>query len=755
MLALSTPLMGRFAHATLAFSTLGLAALTLTATSCAAGDDAGRGLVTIRDSAGLAIFEFHGADRALENDVVPLTALTSPDSALSPVPWGIVADPRTGRIYIADRGGTRISIFDTAGAYAGELGRAGGGPGEFRHVVALALDPEGALAAWDVGRGVLSRWSPEGTLIDERRTELDYWGPGFLLGHDRVVAVTSSGSSGMKTEQSLVALTPAGTTTLYDLPLELSLMRLPCATMPAPRIFAPQLIWTGRGDTTYVLHAPEYRIDVHLRDTLLRSLRRAVSPIRVTGALAEAAVVSGPGPYGSFLRRCGVTAAQLAAAVGHEPETAPVQGLALDPAGRLWVARTTTGLAPESVDILDPTNGYLGTLALPAIPAAFLSESRFIGVSVHETGEVVAMLYEVEGIAELAAGRGRELGAAGSAWPTGTAGDGASRAGDGLSPRADVDAAGAGRREPAGPGEHGGGRSGADPAHPGEAAHTPSYSMVPGLREFRDCPVCPLMVQLPPGRFLMGAPEGEEPASRNPNRPEWTELAEKPQVEVEIAYPLAVGKYEVTFAEWDHCVAAGGCTHIPDDNGWGRGDRPVINVSRDDAEEYIRWLTQLTGQPYRLPTEAEWEYAARGGTTTARYWGDQIGRGMAICDRCGSRWDKRSTVPVGTFPPNPFGLHEMLDNVTEWVADCWNPDHTGARTDGSARIEDSPWWRNGRCERPMQRGGAWGYFTWTVRAAKRSYFSPCCSITGKPWNPRGDSRGFRVARTAEPRAPTP
>jgi formylglycine-generating enzyme required for sulfatase activity len=257
------------------------------------------------------------------------------------------------------------------------------------------------------------------------------------------------------------------------------------------------------------------------------------------------------------------------------------------------------------------------------------------------------------------------------------------------------------------------------------------------------------MVQLPPGRFLMGRPEGEEPASRNPNRPEWTELAEGPQVEVEIGYPLAAGKYEVTFAEWDACVAAGGCTHVPDDAGWGRGDRPVINVNRGDAEEYIRWLRQITGQPYRLPSEAEWEYAARGGTTTARYWGDQIGRGMAVCDRCGSKWDKRSTAPVGSFPPNPFGLHDMLGNVGEWVADCWNKDHTGARTDGSARIEDSPWWKDGSCERPVQRGGAWGFFTWTVRAAKRGYFRYGHGPSGRPWSDRGDSYGFRVVRDVE------
>ncbi len=224
--------------------------LSLTISACAAGGDAGSGSITVRDSAGVAIFELHGADLTLAPDLRPLADLVPSDSALSPVPWGIAADPASGRIYIADRGGTRIATFDRSGRYTGDLGRAGGGPGEFRNLVALALalDPAGTLAAWDAGRGILSRWSPEGSLIDERRTVIDYWGPGFLLG----------------------------------------------------------------------------------------------------------------------------------------------------PAGRLWVARTTTGLTPELVDILDPTDGYLGTLTLPAIPVAFLSDSRFIAISVRETGEVVATLFEID-----------------------------------------------------------------------------------------------------------------------------------------------------------------------------------------------------------------------------------------------------------------------------------------------------------------------------------------------------------------------
>jgi formylglycine-generating enzyme required for sulfatase activity len=265
-----------------------------------------------------------------------------------------------------------------------------------------------------------------------------------------------------------------------------------------------------------------------------------------------------------------------------------------------------------------------------------------------------------------------------------------------------------------------------------------------GLREFRDCPNGPVMVVLPPGQFLMGSPAGEEPAALNPDRPEWTELAEQPQVEVEIADSFAIGKYEITFAEWDRCVEAGGCTYRPDDEGWGRRDRPVVNIARMDAEEYIAWLSEVTGHQYRLPSEAEWEYAARAGTTTARYWGNELGRGMAVCDGCGSEWDKRSTAPIGSFAPNPFGLHDMLGNVEEWVADCWVETHAAAPRDGSARVEDSPWWSGGECERPVQRGGAWSYYPWTVRAAARSFWRP------GPWTDREDRYGFRLVRMITP-----
>ena len=227
---------------------------------------------------------------------------------------------------------------------------------------------------------------------------------------------------------------------------------------------------------------------------------------------------------------------------------------------------------------------------------------------------------------------------------------------------------------------------------------------------FRDCPGCPEMVVVPAGSFLMGSPESEEGR--------WDD--EGPVHEVTIARPFAVGVYEVTFGEWDACVSGGGCGgYRPDDQGWGRGRRPVVNVSWEDAQAYVRWLSGRTGEAYRLLSEAEWEYVARAGTTTRYWWGNEIGRNRANCDGCGSRWDDKQTAPVGSFAANPFGLHDVHGNVWEWTEVCYEGD----------------------CSRRVLRGGSWVDAPRFLRSAFRYR-----STTGG----RFGSYGFRVARTLTP-----
>ena len=180
----------------------------------------------------------------------------------------------------------------------------------------------------------------------------------------------------------------------------------------------------------------------------------------------------------------------------------------------------------------------------------------------------------------------------------------------------------------------------------------------------------------------------------------------------------------------------GGCNgHRPADEGWGRGDRPVINVSWQDAQSYVSWLSRETGEDYRLPSEAEWEYAARAGSTTKYSWGNEIGRNRANCERgrCGDSY--RNTAPVGSFGANAFGLHEMHGNVWEWVEDCWNSSYEGAPSNGSA-------WLRGKCEERVVRGGSWDNAPRLLRSAMR--------YRGNAGDRDYSGVGFRVALTRTP-----
>jgi formylglycine-generating enzyme required for sulfatase activity len=162
----------------------------------------------------------------------------------------------------------------------------------------------------------------------------------------------------------------------------------------------------------------------------------------------------------------------------------------------------------------------------------------------------------------------------------------------------------------------------------------------------------PELVSLPAGRFRMGCLGSDKECGDD----------EKPVRKLSVA-AFELGKTEVTFDQWDACFALGGCEHYPSDEGWGRGNRPVINVSWNDVQQYLAWLKKETGQTWRLPSEAEWEYAARAGTETVYSWGDAIGKNRANCDGCGSQWDNKQTAPVGSFAANPWGLSDMHGNV--------------------------------------------------------------------------------------------
>ncbi|OPH81325.1 hypothetical protein B2M20_18355 [Nitrobacter vulgaris] len=243
---------------------------------------------------------------------------------------------------------------------------------------------------------------------------------------------------------------------------------------------------------------------------------------------------------------------------------------------------------------------------------------------------------------------------------------------------------------------------------------------------FKDCANCPEMVVVPAGSFKMGSPTNEPGHSAE----------ESPQHLVTIARPFAVGRFEVTFDEWDACVAEGGCNgYKPSDEGWGRGRRPVINVSWDDAQAYVTWLSKKTGKPYRLLSGSEYEYAMRAGTQTVYPWGNTVGTNNANCHACGSHWDAKQTAPVGSFAPNEFGLNDMVGNVREWTEDCYHDTYNGSPTDGSAWIE------GGDCYHRVVRGGSFLLAPAFLRSASRYWFTSDYRLR---------YLGFRVARTLAP-----
>jgi formylglycine-generating enzyme required for sulfatase activity/uncharacterized caspase-like protein len=235
---------------------------------------------------------------------------------------------------------------------------------------------------------------------------------------------------------------------------------------------------------------------------------------------------------------------------------------------------------------------------------------------------------------------------------------------------------------------------------------------------FRDCAdACPEMVVIPAGRFTMGAPRTET-GSKGDEAPH----------EVRIAYALAVSKYPIIRREWKQFVAE---THYKDGSDCLKGqedNHPVVCVTWQDATAYAAWMSRKAGQHYRLLTEAEWEYAARAGTTMAYYWGSEIGSGHANCQNCGSRWDNRGTSPVGSFAQNPWGLYDMAGNVASWTLDCWINNYQGVPTDGTACKSASD-------PDHVLRGGSWLGFPYRLRTSYRM-FSRIAS----------NDIGFRVAR---------
>ena len=254
-----------------------------------------------------------------------------------------------------------------------------------------------------------------------------------------------------------------------------------------------------------------------------------------------------------------------------------------------------------------------------------------------------------------------------------------------------------------------------DPTGPKE----PNINAMETYRDRLKDALGPLMVKLPGGTFKMG--------SKNSS----TYYDERPQHKVTLQ-SFSISQYEVTFEEYDWFATATGST-LPEDNGWGRGRQPVINVSWKDAMNYTQWLSEQTRYNYRLPSEREWEYAAAAGSGKAYWWGYKLEKNKANCSVCGRQWDGKQTAPVGSFPPNPFGLYDTIGNVLEWTNSCFHSSYRGAPSTGHL-------WKGGDCSKQIARGSSFRSNKNALRRTIRHKFRP---------NTRIVSLGFRVVRAEE------
>lgn len=256
-------------------------------------------------------------------------------------------------------------------------------------------------------------------------------------------------------------------------------------------------------------------------------------------------------------------------------------------------------------------------------------------------------------------------------------------------------------------------------APPPAAAAAPSAPQQKGVataaNEIRDCPACPAMLAVSPGTFAMGSNSGDP--------------SEKPAHRVTLDHSFALAKYVVTVAQWNTCRDAGACPRLPGDSNTAP-NAPVRDLSWDDAQQYVKWLSKISGKSYRLPTEAEWEYAARGGTATRYWWGNDMRPGNANCKDCGPPWHAEAPDNVGSFAANPLGFYDMGGGVWEWVSDCWHNSYKNAPADGRS-------WDEPNCQVRVIRGGSW---------RDGASYMPVSTRFKYDSSVRYSANGFRVAR---------
>lgn len=340
------------------------------------------------DSVGVRVWTVAGDDVPAPFSLEQVGTLAMPDTGWAVWPDGVAVDPQAGTIYVLDESTPRVLVFDLEGAYRHQIGRKGQGPGEYDAPTALDLGPTGELLVMDPGAGFIHRWSPAGEYLDRDPIPVGYWGPGFHAMAAGLVYTTAGGVETGTMQEALVAIRSDGVDTLSVLESRWKPIDMPCGRVPVPEVFSWSAVWGAHSDWIAFARVPRYEIVLQHGAGTAAVFRRDVPPREVGVTDAEASVPVGPLSF--LVEGCGMTSAGVVRDAGFVSQVSPLLHLAVDPGGRVWAARGTAPVV-ESIDVFDLESGFLGSVASAAVPAAFLTETRYVAIIDGEWGRVLQL----------------------------------------------------------------------------------------------------------------------------------------------------------------------------------------------------------------------------------------------------------------------------------------------------------------------------------------------------------------------------
>lgn len=351
---------------------------------------------SVMDSAGVAIWSFGDGFTNSTSTPVRVGEFSLPDSGWTVEADGVAVDPAGNRVYVLDEFGPRVLVFTLEGAWIGEIGRPGEGPGEYAMPVGVDVDALGIVKIVDASRSLLLSWGRDGRFLGQERLPVPYWGPGFKVAQGVLVYVRGDqdGETGSVTE-ALVRSDGEVLSELMTLRQPWVPVSTPCGNIPVPKVMAPSITWGANAQYVVAATWPDYEIQVFDGDSLVASLRRDTPSLRVTESEAEKMVATGPHSF--LIESCGMSPAGVLRAAGFVDQTSPIDRIAVDPFDRIWAQTNSSTGSRYRIELWDLETGYLGSLPASAFPVAFISEDRFLAVSEHDWGSSVEVWRIEEG----------------------------------------------------------------------------------------------------------------------------------------------------------------------------------------------------------------------------------------------------------------------------------------------------------------------------------------------------------------------